>query len=955
MMPGAGTFTDPPSVPPDAGRVVAILDGARDVGARIEDRITDAFLDKALPAAGLADELAGRLNGAVGVMLDRVGERIGKKAVKVSRKAAEKLYGAYSYGQKVLPGFPTMEQVAYGNATGDYIGSMGFLPTGDFAPQTAIGATPGPLAADTDLKTPDAPTGGGFSPVPTYPPPPVDSPTRPPSSTPPPSSPVGRFFPTAIGPGGPCRPITSGIGNQIPSAALVGWDPNNPLSAPDPNYHDCWTYDTPTPPGLNVICNCIDACHFGYPEGSAVVRICHLFGERPYISPTGQLQAIPDMIGTPPDEDWVSPVMVGCDSAQVIETPVKPSDQGGTPPGQQPPGGVCCPPEKVPEVCPKPGKLDCGPEMVFPGVQIKDLGTDVCKQLEAGVEALKDAKPVLTGLLNMSVGPVGIGTLALQNLQAITGSSFPALPDLIRRLGGWLEGIVKDVVKGQDCDRAALLPVALTQAGLRFIDQWFGVIPPQATEGVRQISNFICQSLLPTIPQANAAWLAKEINDEEWKCWVAAQGGYIQPQEKVRDAARTRPDAFQLARLLRRKKIDPADYMEAVRQQGVSDQADGSRIFDLTAAWPGLEDTIRMMVRDVADPDAIALGGLDEDFEKKWQGKLKELGEGNGVDEELAKLYWRAHWRLPSFTQLSEMLHRLRPGRVPEAEAVTAKMVEDTLKQDDMAPAWVKRLMAVSYRTVNRTDAVKMYSLRAIDNQQLKDYVQDEGFVERDADNLVGFFETNRRVQEVRRSGLPPPRALVTRYAKGLLSRQEFERIIGLITISDEQANAMKEAGELEKRVLHRTRILAATKKALMRGVLDESDAHAQLASADIEPGEAAELVADWMEEREAAGKLATTAKLCQWRTMGILTATEHEKALERLNWSPFQIERITAECEIQEYERQKKLAEAALAKQKAAADKKEKERLACLPKDEACRQKGYPTGNGTSRKKSSA
>lgn len=939
----------------DRDRLADILARVDALETELVGKLDDAYLERAIPAAQVADELAGKLNGAVGVKLDQVSALVAKLGVKASRKAAEKLYSAYSYGQNVLPGFPTMEQVAYGNATGDYVGSMGFIPTGENAPQIAIGESPGPLATDGSQETTDAPAGGGFEPVPTYTPPPALKPIAPPPAIPP--GPVTRIdwqpgihpFPTVdFGPQCLANPATHGwMENPGFQWWPADWGIGGPVVYDNNNVVPVVMLHPGESCPYGSELHCLDACAFGEQPETAHVNVCIPPGTQILINPaTGQMVAAA-INTTLLSLGWRYAYKGDCSTSQIFVTPSGPP----TLPPTQPPTD----PNKCVPVCPTPGPLDCGPTMVFPGVQIKDLGTDVCKDLEAGVKALSAVPFALTSFMGMGVGKVCDNATVNGILTALTGHQFPALPDLSKRLGEWLVKIVNKVTEGMDCDRATLTPVALTQAGLRFLDQWFGIIPPQATESVRQISNFICQSLLPTIPQAHAAWLAKEIDDKEWECWVKAQGGYVEPQKKLRDAGRTRPDAFQLARLLRRKKIEDQEYKDAIRQQGVSDQTDGSRIYDLTAAWPGLEDTIRMMVRDVADPNAVELGGLDEDFDKKWQGKLKELGEGNGVDAELAKLYWRAHWRLPSFTQLSEMLHRLRPGRVPQAEAVTAKMVEDTLKMDDMAPAWVKRLMAVSYRTVTRTDAVKMYSLRTIDNAGLKDYIQDEGFPERDADNLVAFFEKNRNVQEIRRSGLPPPRALVTRYAKGLMSRDEFERIVSLITFSDEQANAMKEAGELEKRVLHRTRILAATKKALMRGVLDESDAHAQLAQADIDPGEAAELVADWMEEREAMGKLATTAKLCQWRTMGILTATEHAKALDRLNWSPFQAERIMAECEIREFERQKKLLEIAQAKAQAAADKKERERLACLPKDEACRQKGYPTRNGSAGKKSSA
>lgn len=928
----------------DRDRLADILARTDALETELVGKLDDAFLDRAVPAAQVADELAGKLNGAVGVKLDQVSALGAKLGMKASRKAAEKLYSAYTYGQNVMPGFPTADQVAYGNATGDYIGSMGFIPTGEIAHPNAIGESSGPLATDGSQETTDASPAAGSPTPPTYTPPPGPSFLPPKIPAPIPTGPTDRYFPPVNDGRFGCARVTQGWVTSFDPSWYPGWVPGA-FSAVASGSHPPFTDDQSAPVGFPIKCQCVDGCHWGSELGQVQVRLCCALGEELAINAdTGLIQAVPVQYGTDPSQNWVQPVLVACDPDKLRELPPDSGPVGGGTITGGTGAGQCCPPPKVEFSCPKELPLDCGPNPALPQPVGPQLDPDICTAFNGLLDAPGDVAKDFWPALVMSFGMVGTNDITQSIISALSGSTLPIVPGLLNRLFKWLKEMAETSGKMLSCDRPEIVPFLLTRAALGFVQQWGGVVPQQVLALLDHTINLGCQSQVPTGPAADDAYLADEITKEQWECWQKLNGNYTNEAEKVMHGKRARPSAADLALLQRRKFIPDGSYTKKARRVGVLDDEDAQAIYDLTQAWPGLQDTIRMMVRDAADEDAVTLAGLDEDFDKKWVGKLKDFGTGNGITDDLAKLYWRAHWQLPSPTQLFEMLHRLRPDRVDPKLAVTPELVKQVLKQDDHAPAFVDRLMAISYRPITRTDAAHMYQLRTIGNDELKGYYQDEGLNETDAGRLTEWAEKNRRVQEIRRSGLPPPRALVTRYAKGLLSRDEFERIVGLITVSDEQAQAMKAAGELEKQVLHRTRILGATKKALLRGVLDESDAHAQLVQNDIEAGEAAELVADWLEERDAAGKLATTAKLCQWRSMGILTSTEHAKALERLNWSPFQAERIMAECEIQEFNRQKKLAEIAAAKAKAAADKKEAQRKACLPKAKKCAEEGFPT-----------
>lgn len=916
-----GLVNDPSGLPRGVERVAPILDDAQALLVDTEEKLTDAFIDKALPAVQLADQVAMKLAGAVGVKLDNVGKVIQKATDKVNRKFWDKYASVNAHLQQYVPGWPTIEQVWYGNQSNDYLGSMGFIPT------VGTDATPPPPPPSNAPIIPAPAKGPGEIDPGIQPNPGGPGKDDPPWQEWPPGGGIiedPTFPPAGGGGGGPImvsctdmqsRPMTLGGGD---CAGMYAW-----VQAGMPGFYPAFEFDS--------------SCYaMTIPMGW-----CNLWGEDP-ANPGHPLFQIMAPCGCGlwvPTAGGAGVIVCGPPPAGYCYVPT--NVQGGIPGGIGPPGGP--PVGTGNKVCVTESPLDCGPPAKGLPEQPQLTGKDRCDDLAGLVAMYASMVPKFGDVLKVGTVGMAAGEKIVPVLQWLFGTDAPVLSTLVDRFGKWADSMVAKAAKNTGCNVEAMPGLSVIDGINQVIQQWFPFIPPAYVALMRQAVNTACQYLLPTGNEANAALLAKTIDDKTWACWQKAAGNLTDPQLKLLYAARSRPDARQLDLLFRRKYLDEATTSQAMREAGVLQDEDGQRIHQLNDMWPGLEDTIRMMVRDVADPNAVDTAKLDEDFELKWQGKLKEYGEALGVTDELAKFYWRAHWRLPSPTQLFEMLHRSRPGRVPEGQAVTADDVRQCLKQDDMAPGWVDRLMAVSYHVVNATDAIHMFQLRTITKEELIDYVEDEGYTHADAVKKADFYEVQRRVSETRRSGLPPPRTLIARYGRGEISRQELNDIIGKITISDEQAQLMREAAELERTSLHRARILKGVKRAYMRGVYDEGEAISELVNGDVEAEEAFELIQDWTQEREAAGKLATTAKLCQWRSMGILTATEHARFLDRLNWSPFQAERIMAECDIKENERLAKLAEQRAKALLAAQEKAQRKAEECMTKEEKCARRGHP------------
>jgi hypothetical protein len=182
---------------------------------------------------------------------------------------------------------------------------------------------------------------------------------------------------------------------------------------------------------------------------------------------------------------------------------------------------------------------------------------------------------------------------------------------------------------------------------------------------------------------------------------------------------------------------------------------------------PGVSDLIRFMVRDTLNPNIVQKFGYDEEYPaaiETWlraQGmgyKLSEhpLGQGWG-DETWGKLYWRAHWVLPSPTQAQDMMVLLRPNRAQRLSqdlarvlgnpggiwndiAVTPAEAADLLKIADYPPYWRGRLLALAYRPMTQRLLQQTVTEEVPDPVPLEERIADLGFLPTEVIPIAEMF-----------------------------------------------------------------------------------------------------------------------------------------------------------------------------------------------------------------------
>lgn len=382
-------------------------------------------------------------------------------------------------------------------------------------------------------------------------------------------------------------------------------------------------------------------------------------------------------------------------------------------------------------------------------------GCDVDRYGEAVSKSLSEA-------INGAFGGGSLGTLVdaiwgvltfpvTATVKATVGAGMGAFLNVLGAFVDQLATQVKAGIQGEGCDSDEMGAIISAEAVIKAVNLLGGVIPPQIWQPLEYRRNMLCPVEYPTATEALQCYLAGTISEKTVQTWLQQNNKCFEPQKKLIKAARSRANPTELAMQRLRKIIGPSQYNKEMRDLGwlIPDEIDD--IFKLTQQIPPITDLLRFMVRDTADERAVAQFNLDgignSAFEKKWTGKLKEWGEMQGIPEDYARYAWRAHWRWPAPGQLYEMLHRL--SRLPDGDPAktTLDNVKEALIQDDIAPFWIDKFIAISYRPLTRVDVRRAYGINVLSVASVKEAYLDSGYDDKNAETLTQYTVKDRNLK----------------------------------------------------------------------------------------------------------------------------------------------------------------------------------------------------------------
>lgn len=474
------------------------------------------------------------------------------------------------------------------------------------------------------------------------------------------------------------------------------------------------------------------------------------------------------------------------------------------------------------------------------------------------------------------------------------------------------------LIMGQECDKDPG-PYVLRWI-IQFLQRWLGDGVKDTVRQLDYMINFNCPTLIPSTQEANRLYFLGDINQEIWDCWTRMNGDKPDIQNRVVQSMRVKPSVQDYITLAMREEIDPKKLMLHARHSGARDENDIFWLQKLRKHYPPIDAILRFMVRDTFVDEIALKYGYDEDFETRFPGKAEKFAKAQGFDTETAKLYWRAHWRLPSPSQAYEMMFRLRPGRVPTKIETTKPDVEQLLLVADYPEYWRERLIAISHRKLRILDVRKAFYNGQITRAEMTERGMDIGYTRTDA-------EAWSRIQIVERLEWWTKQRWGKYYLEGSISEEVLRTKLEVRGMPpgdiEEVVNYLKEILEAERR---KTCVDALHDRVLI-GDLSALQAGSALVAYGLDVYQAEQIVLGWECEKVARLKFEGASKLAKWAVDGLLSLEELTRRLVAIGYVGDDINRILREVQIRQAENARKARERVQKERQRRADKRRRER----------------------------
>lgn len=778
------------------------------------------------------------------------------------------------------------------------------------------------------------------SPADPPPPPLYHSPTLGPTSPPPPPPPPPG--------GGACLPwaVTTSNGRFVTHTGKPVPYPGNPVNhtavlwlqpRTANQYFGLMTteYFDPMPTGFMLLSG-------PEPGANEIVSWVESLGECP-VPPVTPPPPPPPPPGNPPPPPPPPIGQTWCQPGEVV-------NPDGSCSGPPPPDEKCCPPSVIqsppvtvtvapppPPAAPKPPAVTTGrlPGLPQP-IDWDDLAA--CEKACAS-PAAPPAPPPDDGGLSPWLSPwlkAGASTVGL-TVPGLAGSLAGQAVAALTQLGGPVGDVLSSAVVGGGLadelgkyipnvgSRCPATVTALT-AQLTAVNTaerlsggpWSYLFQSQ----LYQLQSIVPQ-YIPGQPVIDQLYLLNRITDAQWECLTTANGNKPVVHRLAREAKAALPNDSEVVSLYLRGAIgSEAEFLNRMRGIGYTDQSKALEKLRLAQLIPPYTDLIRMMVRDSADEEIVKQYGYDKYFDLKYAGRIPEWAKAQGITEDVFRMIWRAHWTTPSNTQAYQAYHRLRPDRDelrewavrakaagnnpawlkdnPQPPVVTLDDIKYLLEVNDMAPAWVDAMVAVSHHPITNTDARRAYMIGYRGRSWLVERMLDNGYNREDAALLADFFAAERERTITTQTGVMSARKVMQAYRDGTLSRGEADQL--LVDIFPDPEVRAKQLGKADVEIVTRIKSdrIKSIKRRYVFGEIDANAAAVLLAEAGVQPEQQFQILARFEADKFGHRKEPRVTMLCQWFERNLLTRDQYFERLARLGYSTEDAYRIVQTCTAQ-------------------------------------------------------
>jgi hypothetical protein len=460
---------------------------------------------------------------------------------------------------------------------------------------------------------------------------------------------------------------------------------------------------------------------------------------------------------------------------------------------------------------------------------------------------------------------------------------------------------------------------------------------------------------IPEQPWVNQMYNTALIDSEQWECWTRAHGNHPGPQKLVRRIQESKPNDADIVTLYYRGLLTLDEYRARMNELGYVRESYTDDKLKLFQQYPGLADQMRYMVRDSFDESVVAKYQYDKDFTDKFNAEAQKVAAATGIPERFFKLAWRAHWQIPSYTQLADVVHRFRPDRPERIDwenanprndgesdwdyyhrgplVVTVKDMQDAMEVNDMAPAWVHPLIGIAYRPITNSDAARSYEIGTYSSVDMYHAFRDNGYDDANANKLVAFYAAQVEKRIASNSGVMTVRKIVALYKDGAIDRFAADNLIAQSMPDAGQRRQLLDNLDTQIGAEYTQEFVKLIRRRYMYGKYSENELVDQLAAAGVQRTRAEYMGRNWELARSLRSKEATVKQLCVWLSHNVLTLNDYIQRLANLGYDADDAFRISNVCKQDWDKATAKAADTAARRAKADARQAQRDAEAALRK----------------------
>jgi hypothetical protein len=349
------------------------------------------------------------------------------------------------------------------------------------------------------------------------------------------------------------------------------------------------------------------------------------------------------------------------------------------------------------------------------------------------------------------------------------------------------------------------------------------------------------------------------------------QGWSAEYQQLFYQAIVQRPNVNELLTLWRRGRMTADELYTALQQEGVDVNSIG-RYQDLTEQLPGISDLVHFADRFAWDEGIAARFQYDSEYPPDVETEAAKIG----IKPETFKRYWRSHWQLPGLSDVMDMYHRLRPGRV--GRPFTEDDLNNYLKTTPLPPYFHELVKEIAYNPYTRVDIRRLYGEGVVDEAEVLQTYLDLGYDQTHAEKLTAYTIKGSKAEE---KGLTKD-AVTSLYQDGLISRVDAG---GMLTDLGFSAEATEFWLLMVDHTLDQTEInakLSDIQTRFISGELNDSTVMSELGSLNLPSDRVTRILHLWDVQREAHVKKPSSAVLTTWYKGGLIAGQDLLDGLKR-------------------------------------------------------------------------